>query len=72
MLRPASFTLTPTSLEIHDRFYPVTLGAASIDTPTVRVIDLAEESGWRPSVRTHGFANSHYRSGFFRAKTAAA
>ncbi|HEY4360119.1 MAG TPA: PH domain-containing protein [Bryobacteraceae bacterium] len=65
---PPQYVLTPGGLEIHDRFYPVTIGAASVEAAGVRVVDLAEESGWRPAIRTSGFANSHYRSGFFRAK----
>ena len=65
---PPSYTVTPAGLEIHDRFYPVTVGAASVDLSGVRVVDLAEDTGWRPAARTRGFSNSHYRSGFFHAK----
>ncbi len=63
---PPDYTLTPNSLAIHDRFYPVTLFADSIDTSDVRVVDLDANPAWRPVVRTNGFANSHYRSGWFR------
>ncbi len=63
---PPSYTLTPESLTIHDRFYPVTLNAASVDVEHVRVIDLDVDREWRPTERTNGFANSYYRSGWFR------
>ena len=63
---PPSYTLTPTSLAIHDRFYPVTLSAADVDLDHIRVIDIKKDSEWRPTERTNGFANAHYRSGWFR------
>ncbi len=63
---PPGYTLTPNSLAIDDRFYPVTLPAASIDTSGVRVVDLDTDPAWRPVARTNGFANSHYRCGWFR------
>jgi hypothetical protein len=66
---PPGTTLTPTTLAIHDRFYPVTLGASSVDVSGVRIVNLAEESEWRPAVRVGGFANSYYQSGGFRANT---
>jgi hypothetical protein len=58
--------LTPQSLTIHDRFYPVTLPAASVDIEHIRVIDVGVDTEWRPRGRTNGFANGHYRSGWFR------
>ncbi len=64
---PPSYTLTAGSLAIHDRFYPLTLGASSVDVPAVRVVDLAREPDWRPRLRVGGFANSHYQSGWFQA-----
>ncbi len=63
---PPAYTLTPNSLAIHDRFYPVTLPASSIDASRIRVVDLDANPAWRPVARTNGFANSHYRSGWFR------
>ena len=33
----------------------------------MRVVDLNEEKGWRPALRTNGFANSHYQSGWYNA-----
>jgi Bacterial PH domain len=63
---PPRFTLTPESLTIHDRFYPVTVSAAAVDVPHIRVVDIGQDPDWRPQVRTNGFANSHYRSGWFR------
>jgi hypothetical protein len=63
---PPSCTLTPESLTIHDRFYPVTLNAASVDVEHIRVIDFGVDAEWRPTQRTNGFANTHYRSGWFR------
>lgn len=63
---PPSYTLTARSLEIHDRFYPVTLEAAAVDLAGVRVVDIANNGDWRPTARTNGFANAHYRSGWFR------
>ena len=63
---PPSCTLTPLSLTIHDRFYPVTLQADSVDAEHIRLIDFGVDTEWRPTARTNGFANSHYRSGWFR------
>ena len=63
---PPSYTLTPQSLTIHDRFYPVTLPAASVDIEHVRLIDSSVDPEWRTTARTNGFANGHYRSGWFR------
>jgi len=61
------YTLTAGRLTIHDRFYPVTLQANAIDAGRVRIVDLARESEWQPTLRTNGFANLHYQSGWFRA-----
>ena len=61
-----AYTLTPDALVIHDRFYPVTVSASSVDVDHIRVVDLAADSEWRPTARTNGFANSHYHSGWFR------
>jgi hypothetical protein len=63
---PPSYTLTPDSLTIHDRFYPVTLPASSVDIEHVRLIDSSVDTEWRTTARTNGFANGHYRSGWFR------
>jgi Bacterial PH domain len=64
---PPAYTLTRDKLTIHDKFYPVTLQAVAVDVAHVHVVDLAEEPDWRPVARTNGFANAHYRSGWFRA-----
>ena len=61
-----AYTLTGDSLTIHDRFYPVTLQASSVDIQQIRIVDLATETEWRPVARTNGFAVAHYRSGWFR------
>jgi hypothetical protein len=61
-----AYTLTGETLTIHDRFYPVTLHAASVDVSEIRVVDLSRDPEWRLIARTNGFANSHYRSGWFR------
>ena len=63
---PPSYTLTAQSLTIHDRFYPVTLQAAGVDAERIRIIDFGVDTEWRPTARTNGFANAHYRSGWFR------
>jgi len=63
---PPRLTLTAQALTIHDRFYPVTVAAADVDMSQIRVIDLSTEPGWRPTARTNGFANAHYRSGWFK------
>ncbi len=63
---PPACTLTPQSLTIHDRFYPVTLQAADVDVRNIRVVDFDVDKEWRPTARTNGFANAHYRSGRFR------
>jgi hypothetical protein len=61
-----SYTLTPAALTIHDRFYPVTLQADAVDISQIRVVDFAQDPSWIPNLRTNGFANSHYQSGWFR------
>ncbi|GEM_PF-1258357 len=63
---PPSYTLTPDGLTIHDRFYPVTVKAAEVDVAQARIIDITNDAGWRPAMRTNGFANAHYRSGWFK------
>ncbi len=63
---PPSYTLTGTSLTIHDRFYPLTVDAATVEVNQIRVVDISGDSGWRPTARTNGFANAHYHSGWFR------
>lgn len=60
------YLLSASVLEIHDRFYPVTVHAFDVDTTRMRVVDLDEEPNWRPAVRINGFANQHYQSGWFR------
>jgi hypothetical protein len=61
-----SYTLNPGALVIHDRFYPVTVQAASVDTVHIRVVDLDSEPDWRPRLRTNGFGNLRYQSGWFK------
>lgn len=63
---PPSYTLSDTALSIHDRFYPMTLRASSVDVTGIRVVDIGRDSAWKPTERTDGFANAHYRSGWFR------
>jgi hypothetical protein len=63
---PPSVTMTAESLTIHDRFYPATLSAAGVDMEHIRVVDFGVDGEWRPTARTNGFANAHYRSGWFR------
>ncbi len=61
-----SYTLTHDRLTIHDRLYPLTLRADAVDIAEIRIVDLATDPDWKPTVRTNGFANSHYESGWFR------
>jgi hypothetical protein len=63
---PPRYTLTSQSLTIHDRFYPVTVQAAAVDVEHIRLIEFGVDTEWRPTARTNGFANAHYRSGWFR------
>lgn len=63
---PPSYSLTPGSLTIRDRFYPVTVNAASVDVDHIRIVDFAVDTGWKPTLRTNGFANAHYHAGWFR------
>ena len=63
---PPKLTLTAQALTVHDRFYPVTINASTVDVSGIRVVDLSSDSSWRPVMRTNGFANPHYRSGWFR------
>ncbi len=60
------YTLTPQALTIHDRFYPVTLRAEDVDIHQIRIVDLDQDSDWRPKLRTNGFSNPHYHSGWYR------
>ena len=60
------YTLTPDTLTIHDRFYPVTLSASAVDINGIRIVDLHQNTGWRPVRRTGGFANPYYQSGWFQ------
>jgi len=66
-LGPPAYDLTSGALAIHDRFYPVTIGAASTDVEGIRVVDLNQETGWRPVLRVGAFGNGRYQSGWFRA-----
>ena len=63
---PPGYSLTPDSLTIHDRFYPVTIPAGHVAVKDIRVIDFARDPEWRPTRRTNGFATLHYHSGWFR------
>ena len=63
---PPGYTLTTDTLTIHDRFYPVTLHASAVDLNGIRIVDLNQNTAWRPVKRTNGFANSHYQSGWFQ------
>ena len=63
---PPGYTMTPTSLTIHDRFYPVTVQAAAVAVDRICVVDIGRDPEWRPTGRTNGFANAHYHSGWFR------
>jgi hypothetical protein len=63
---PPRYTLTPDALTVHDRFYPVTLKAFDVDVARIRVVDFRVDEEWRPTMRTNGFANQHYRAGWFR------
>lgn len=66
---PPAYTLTKESLAIHDRFYPVTVNAASVDIGKVRVIDFDRDPDWQPVARTNGFGTAHYHSGWFRVSS---
>jgi hypothetical protein len=68
---PPSYTLTRDTLTIHDRFYPVTLHADATDAAGVRIVDLRQDLEWRPTLRTNGFANRNYQSGWFRVTSGA-
>lgn len=64
---PPRLTLTNGSLAIHDWFYPVKVQASEVDVARIRIVDVATDPEWRPARRTNGFANAHYRAGWFRA-----
>jgi hypothetical protein len=63
---PPKYTLTPDGLEIHDRFYPITVKASEIDVGSVRIVNITNDNEWRLVRRTNGFANRYYRAGWFR------
>ncbi len=66
---PPGYTLTKTALEIHDRFYPVTLDAANVDVSNVRVIDFDKDTDWKPVTRVGGIGAPHYRAGWFKVSS---
>lgn len=61
-----AYTLTPDTLTIHDRFYPAALQASAVDLNGIRIVNLHQNTGWRPIRRTNGFANPYYQSGWFQ------
>jgi hypothetical protein len=63
---PPAVQLAGDSLRIEDRFYPVTVRANEVDAASIRVVNIRTNPQWKPVMRTNGFANSHYRSGWFR------
>jgi hypothetical protein len=63
---PPGYTLTPDELTIHDRFFALTLRASDVEMNGIRIVDLTQDTEWRPVRRTNGFANSHYRAGWFQ------
>jgi len=65
---PPAYAFDGNRLVIHDRFYPVTLNGADVDAANIRVVDIGAGSDWQPVARTNGFANAHYRSGWFRVR----
>ena len=68
---PPDYTLTADALTIRDRLYPVTVNKSAVDVAGIRVVNLAIDTGWRPTARTDGFANSHYQSGWYRVANGA-
>lgn len=65
---PPRLTVTATELTIHDPFYGTTLRPDSVDLASVQVVEIGPDSPWRPTLRTNGFANKNYQSGWFRAQ----
>jgi hypothetical protein len=63
---PPSYTLTAESLTIHDKFYPATVNAANVDVENIRTIDFNKDTEWQPVLRTNGFGNARYHSGWFQ------
>lgn len=66
-----AYSLTNSTLHIRDRFYPVTIGARDVDVSRIRVIDIEHDRDWQPTARVNGFANSRYKSGWFRVRSGA-
>ena len=62
-----TITSTPATPPMKIDVNGVTLNAASVDVGHIRIVDLDVDKDWLPTARTNGFANSHYRSGWFRA-----
>ncbi len=61
------WSLTHDALTIQDRFYPVTVSAASVEAGAIQTVDIGGDGPWRITARTNGFANARYRAGWFRA-----
>jgi hypothetical protein len=66
---PPGYTLTQNALTIHDRFYPVTVRASSVDVSAIRVVDITKDKAWQPTMRTNGFGSPHYHAGWFRVES---
>ncbi len=68
---PPGYTLTRDTLTIARQVLSVTLHADATDAAGIRIVDLRQDSEWRPTLRTNGFANKNYQSGWFRVTTGA-
>jgi hypothetical protein len=66
---PPGYSLTRDALTIHDRFYPVTVPADTVDVSHIRIVDFSQDRDWRPTMRTNGFGTVHYHSGWFRVSS---
>jgi hypothetical protein len=42
------------------------VNAVTVIVEHIRVVDLGVDTAWRPTLRTNGFANPRYHSGWFR------
>lgn len=64
---PPKYAVHEDSISVDDFFYAVTVRASDADVDHIRVVDVRHDPEWRITMRTNGFSNAHYHSGWYRA-----
>jgi hypothetical protein len=63
---PPKYAVDEDSISVDDFFYAVTVRASDVDVDHIRVVDVGHDPEWRITMRTNGFSNAHYHSGWYR------